>query len=90
MNHKLTSVCPASSPTVVVTVTKCRGGAVRKRGLDSELLAAFPTSRCGRMFIGLDMAARWEEQASVHVVNQQDIEVLAIQDDDVRHEVAFR
>ena len=40
------------------------------------------------MFIGLDMAARWEEQASVHVVNQEDIEGVAIEDNDVGHEVA--
>ena len=67
-----------------------RGGAFRKRCRDSELLTAFPTSRYGWVFIGLDMAARWEEQASVHVVNQEDIEVVAIQDYDVGDKVAFR
>jgi hypothetical protein len=42
------------------------------------------------MFIGFDVPARREEQTRVHVVNQQDIEVLAVQDYHVGHEVAVR
>ncbi len=67
-----------------------RGGAFRKRDLDSKLLSAFPASCCSRMFIGLHMAARWEKKASIHIVNQKDIEVVAIQHYEVGHEVALR
>jgi hypothetical protein len=42
------------------------------------------------MLIRLDVATRREEQARVQVVNQQDIEVVALEDYDIRHEMTVR
>ncbi len=69
---------------------ECRCDAAGKSGLDSKFLAALPTGRCSRMLIRLDVATRREEQARVQVVNQQDIEVVALEDYDIRHEMTVR
>jgi hypothetical protein len=64
--------------------------ATGKGGIDSEFFAAFPSSCCRRMLIGFDVAAGRKKQAGIQVVNQQDVEGLAIEEDDVGDQMSSR
>ena len=89
MNHKLTSVCPASSPTVVVTVTKA--------GVElSEKEASIPSSSrhsLRAVAAGCSSGSTWPpggRNRPAFTWSTSKTSKFAIQDYDVGHEVAFR
>jgi hypothetical protein len=61
-----------------------------KEASDSQLLAELSAGCSRRMFIRFDVTARREEQPRVHVVDEQDIEVVAIEKDGIGDEMPIR
>ena len=90
-NHRLTSVWPLSSSDGRRDRDEhgvdCAAG---QGGFEPNSYAALSTSCRGRMFIGFDVTARRQEQPGVHVVDEQDVEVVAIEKHGIGNEMPIR